>query len=130
MSGTRVLRHLAASLAAGMLYLGYTGPVLAQATTADQDARMRILQQRVEWLTLSRRLRRKRSTNLSRLYTREHGKRFDPRLIVGDPVDDLVAVAAELLGSHVRTHPGSLPQPARLPPVVPPVGFEPTLDGF
>ena len=30
------------------------------------------------------------------------GKRPDPRPVVGDPVDDLVAVLPELLGSHVR----------------------------
>ena len=37
------------------------------------------------------------------------GKRPDPRPVVGDPVDDLVAVLPELLGRHVRSglgHPG------------------------
>src|SRR5215472_2960913 len=51
MFGTRPLRFLAASLAAGLLYFSYSGPALAQATPAtpaDQDAKMRILQQRVD----------------------------------------------------------------------------------
>jgi|SRR5215469_5038054 len=47
MFGTRTLKPLAASLAAGLLYFSYSGPLLAQAT-ADQDARMRVLQQRVD----------------------------------------------------------------------------------
>ena len=33
---------------------------------------------------------------------RAHRQRVDPGPVVGDPVDDLVAVLAELLGSHVR----------------------------
>jgi predicted porin len=48
MFGTKVLRSLAASLAAGMLFLSYSGPALAQATPADQDAKMRVLQQRID----------------------------------------------------------------------------------
>ncbi|MBV9725129.1 MAG: hypothetical protein JO299_08130, partial [Gammaproteobacteria bacterium] len=35
-------------LAAGLLYLSYAGPALAQATAQDQDAKMRILQQRID----------------------------------------------------------------------------------
>jgi predicted porin len=49
MFGTRALRSLAVSLAAGMLCFSYAGPTLAQAPAAqDQDARMRILQQRLD----------------------------------------------------------------------------------
>ena len=48
MFGTKVLRSLAASLAAGLLYLSYSGPTLAQAAPADQDAKMRVLQQRID----------------------------------------------------------------------------------
>jgi predicted porin len=48
MFGTKVLRSLAASLAAGLLYLSYAGPSLAQAPPADQDAKMRVLQQRID----------------------------------------------------------------------------------
>src|SRR5215469_2162721 len=49
MCGTTVLRRLAASLAAGMLYLCYSGPALAQAAPpANPDAQMRVLQQRLD----------------------------------------------------------------------------------
>ena len=51
MFGTKALRTLAASLAAGLLYLGYSGPIVAQAAPAapaSQDAQMRILQQRID----------------------------------------------------------------------------------
>ncbi len=51
MFGTTVLRSLAVSLAAGMLYFSYSGPALAQAAPADQDARMRVLQQRIDDLS-------------------------------------------------------------------------------
>jgi predicted porin len=54
MCGTRVLRCLAISLVAGMLFFSYSGQTRAQATPAtpatpaDQEARMRILQQRLD----------------------------------------------------------------------------------
>jgi predicted porin len=48
MFGTRALKVLAASLAAGLLYFSYSGPALAQAASADQDAKMRVLQQRID----------------------------------------------------------------------------------
>ena len=48
MRGTKVLKSLAVYLAAGMLYLCYSGPALAQAAPADQDAKMRVLQQRID----------------------------------------------------------------------------------
>jgi predicted porin len=51
MCGTKVLKSLAISLAAGMLYFSYSGPTLAQAAPADQDARMRVLQQRIDDLS-------------------------------------------------------------------------------
>jgi predicted porin len=47
---TKALKSLAVSLATGLLYLGYSGPSLAQ-MTGDQDARMRILQQRIDDLS-------------------------------------------------------------------------------
>jgi predicted porin len=47
MCGTRVLKSLAASLAAVMLWFSYSGPSLAQ-MAGDQEARMRILQQRID----------------------------------------------------------------------------------
>ena len=49
MCSTKVLRSLVAALAAVMVWLSYSGPTLAQMTAAqDQDARMRILQQRID----------------------------------------------------------------------------------
>jgi predicted porin len=48
MCSTKVLRSLAAWLAAGLLLFSYSGPTLAQETPADQEARMRILQQRID----------------------------------------------------------------------------------
>ena len=48
MFGTRALRSLAVPIAAGMLYLGYAGPTVAQAPAQDQDAKMRVLQQRID----------------------------------------------------------------------------------
>ena len=48
MFGTRALRSLAVPIAAGMLYLGYAGPTVAQAPAQDQDAKMRFLQQRID----------------------------------------------------------------------------------
>src|SRR5215468_10972333 len=53
MCGTRVVRSLAVSLVAGVLCSNYSGPTLAQAgaAPADQDAKMRVLQQRIDDLS-------------------------------------------------------------------------------
>jgi len=53
MCGTRVVRSLAVSLVAGVLCFSYSGPTLAQAgaAPADQDAKMRVLQQRIDDLS-------------------------------------------------------------------------------
>ena len=48
MCGTKVRKSLAALLAAGLVLISYSGPTLAQATPGDQEARMRILQQRID----------------------------------------------------------------------------------
>jgi len=49
MCSTKVLRSLVAAFAAVMVWFSYSGPTLAQMTAAqDQDARMRILQQRID----------------------------------------------------------------------------------
>jgi predicted porin len=50
MCGTRVLRYLAVLLAAMTMWFSCSGPALAQ-TAADQEARMRILQQRIDDLS-------------------------------------------------------------------------------
>jgi predicted porin len=47
MCGTTVLRSLAASLAAVIVWFSYSGPSLAQ-TAVDQEARMRVLQERID----------------------------------------------------------------------------------
>src|SRR5512142_2504224 len=51
MCSTTVLKSLAVSLAAGLAIFTYAGPTLAQSTPADEDARMRILQQRIDDLS-------------------------------------------------------------------------------
>src|SRR5215469_13259696 len=49
MSGTRMLRSLAALLAAVLIVFSYSPPTLAQATPpADTQAQMKILQQRID----------------------------------------------------------------------------------
>jgi len=50
MRSTAVLRSLAVSLAAGLAVLTYSGPTFAQSapSASDQDAKMRILQQRID----------------------------------------------------------------------------------
>src|ERR1700745_3812391 len=53
MCGTRVVRSLAVSLVAGVLCFSYSGLILAQAgaAPADEDAKMRVLQQRIDDLS-------------------------------------------------------------------------------
>jgi predicted porin len=50
MSGTRMLRSLAALLAAAVVVFGYSAPTIAQSTDQDTQARMRILQERIDAL--------------------------------------------------------------------------------
>ena len=51
MFGTRVVRFLAVWFAAVMVLLANPSPAFAQTTAPDQDARMRILQQRIDELS-------------------------------------------------------------------------------
>src|SRR5712692_2269605 len=69
---------------------------------AGEDQFFDVLQQYVEGLALGRRIRRKRSANLSWLHLREHRKCFDAGMVVGDPVNYGVTMAAEFLGRHVE----------------------------
>ena len=46
---------------------------------------------------------------LARAHLRQDGERLEAFLVVGDPVDHRVPVPAELVGTHVRRHAGSLP---------------------
>jgi predicted porin len=50
MNGTRVVTFLTAWLVAGLVLFSYSSPISAQ-TAADQDARMRVLQQRIDDLS-------------------------------------------------------------------------------
>src|SRR5579863_5390377 len=50
MSGTRMLRPLAALLAATVVVFGYSAPTVAQSTDQDTQARIRILQERIDAL--------------------------------------------------------------------------------
>ncbi len=51
------------------------------------------------------------STNLAGLNFRCHPLRFDVLDVVGDPIDQLVAVPLEVLGSHQATVPrGATPR--------------------
>ena len=59
-----------------------------------------IAENRCERLALLRRPVGQAAANLSRLDLREHGQLLDLLHIVGDPVDDFAAVAAEFVRGH------------------------------
>src|SRR5579864_3434893 len=69
---------------------------------ARQDQLVDIFEKRVEGLAVGWRVHRQRRANLTGLHLRQHRKGFNPRLVVGDPVDHGMAVAAELVGGHVK----------------------------
>ena len=48
MFGTRVVTSLVAFLATVVVLFAYSSPILAQAAAQDQDARMKVLQQRID----------------------------------------------------------------------------------
>jgi hypothetical protein len=45
---------------------------------------------------------RQLGADFSRLHARQNGKSFDPGMVIGNPVHNRVALAAELLGRHVK----------------------------
>ncbi len=69
---------------------------------AGQDQPLNVLHHGVKRLAARWRICRKRSADLSRLNLRKHRERFDACLIVGDPVDHGMAMAAEFFGRHVK----------------------------
>ena len=67
-----------------------------------QDEFFDVAENSFKGLALLRSLRRKRSSNFSRLRLRKNGERLDSFVVVGNPVHDLVAVFPELIGVHVE----------------------------
>ena len=59
-----------------------------------------IAENRRERLALLRRPVGQTAANFSRLDLREHGQLLDVLHVVGNPVDDFAAVAAEFVGGH------------------------------
>ena len=64
---------------------------------ARQDDAVEIGQHPVECFALGRRVCRQLGAHGTRRRFRAHRERFDALVVIGDPVDDLTAVAAELL---------------------------------
>ncbi len=54
-----------------------------------------------ERFALLRRVRRQLSADFSRLHARQHRKAFHAGVVIGNPIDDGMAVAAEFFGRHV-----------------------------
>ncbi len=67
-----------------------------------QDDLFYVGQDGFECLAVHWGLRWQRGANLPGFYPRKHRERFDPGMVVGDPVDHGVAVTAKLLGRHVK----------------------------
>src|SRR5579864_9761674 len=69
---------------------------------AGEDEVLDVAEDRVEGLALLRPSRRQLGAELAGLRLGEDGEGFDFAVVVGDPVDDGVAVTAELAGGHVE----------------------------
>jgi hypothetical protein len=69
---------------------------------AGKDDALDVGENLVEGFALLRCVGRQLRANFSRLHTRQNRKAFHAGLVVGDPVHDSVALAAELLGRHVE----------------------------
>ena len=70
----------------------------------NDGSRRKIGENTVEALALLRRINRQRGADLAGGDPREHGERLDPLVVVGDPIDDLTTVLAELIRRHMRVH--------------------------
>ena len=57
---------------------------------------LNIVQELFKRLALRRSVSGKRRANFSRLHLRQHRKRFNARVVVGNPVDDRVRHGAEI----------------------------------
>ncbi len=68
---------------------------------AGHDVLVEVLEDRVERLAGFRRVRWQRAHEIPGLHLREHRKTLGSGEVVGQPVDDAVAFAAEGLGIHV-----------------------------
>ncbi len=69
---------------------------------ARKDDTLDVAENLVEGFALLRRVWWQLRANFSWLHARQHREAFDAGMIVGDPVHDGVALAAELLGRHVE----------------------------
>jgi hypothetical protein len=69
---------------------------------AGQDDAVEVGEDGGEGFAALGRRRRQRGAHLAGGDLRPHREGADPGPVVGDPVDDLVAVLPELLGRHVR----------------------------
>ena len=116
--------------------------------TGEQD-RVEVAQHGREALALLGWVSRQGGPDLAGLDRREHRKGLEALVVLGDPFDGLVAVLPELVRRHVTGHAGQSARADRCSPrcktnreateaartarsigrPVPPVGFEPTLDG-
>jgi hypothetical protein len=65
---------------------------------AGKDDALDVAENLVEGFALFRRVGRQLRANFSRLHSRQNREALDAGLVVGDPVHDGVALAAELLG--------------------------------
>ena len=71
---------------------------------AGQDLLVQVAQHRLERFAVLGWVRRQRGPQRPGRHLRQHRERLDPFVVVGDPVDDAVAVLAELRRVHVRAH--------------------------
>ena len=69
---------------------------------ARKDDALDVAENLVEGFALLRRAWWQLRANFSRLHARQNREAFNSGMVVGDPVHDGVALAAELLGRHVE----------------------------
>ena len=69
---------------------------------AGKDEALDVAENLVERLALLRRMLREPRADLAGLNAREHREAFDAGIVIGNPVHDRVALAAEFVGGHVE----------------------------